>query len=87
MCLAIPVKILEIRGEQDDFLNPPVAIVEAEGAKREVRLDIVDRWPSAGDYVIVHAGFAIRTLAKEEAETNLRLLKEMAQKLESNNDA
>ncbi len=79
MCLAIPVKIVEMRGKQDDFLNPPVAVVEAEGAQREIRLDIVDRWPSPGDYVIVHAGFAIRTLSPEEAEANIELMRQMAQ--------
>ncbi len=84
MCLAIPVKIIEIRGKKDDFMNPPVALVEVEGARREIRLDIVDRWPSEGDYVIVHAGFAIHTLDPEEAEANLNLLKEMAQGLGQN---
>jgi len=87
MCLAIPVKIIEIRGKQDDFLDPPVALVEAEGAQREIRLDIVDRWPSEGDYVIVHAGFAIHTLAPEEAEANLNLLKEMAQGISQDNES
>ena len=49
------------------------------GLRKEVRLDVVDRWPEIGDYLIVHAGFAIHTLDPEEAEKNLKLLKEMAE--------
>ena len=78
MCLAIPMKVLEVRGEEGDFLNPPIAVVEASGLKKEVRLDIVDRFPSAGDFVIVHAGFAIHTLSESDAEESLEALKEMA---------
>lgn len=79
MCLAIPMRVHEVRGEQDDFLSFPVAVVEEEGLKKEVRLDIVDRWPKVGDYIIVHAGYAIHTLDADEAETNLKLMKEMAE--------
>lgn len=78
MCLAIPMKVLEVKGEEGDFLNPPLAVVEASGLKKEVRLDIVDRFPSEGDFVIVHAGFAIHTLSEAEAEESLKALKEMA---------
>jgi len=48
--------------------------VDVGGIQKEVRLDIVDRRPAVGDYVIVHAGFAIHTLDRDEAEANLRLL-------------
>lgn len=72
------MRVHEVRGEQDDILSFPIAVVEEEGLKKEVRLDIVDRWPSVGDYIIVHAGYAIRTLDAAEAETNLKLMREMA---------
>ncbi len=78
MCLAIPMKVLEIKGEEGDFFNPPLAVVEASGLKKEVRLDIVDRFPSEGDFVIVHAGFAIHTLSEGEAKESLKALEEMA---------
>ena len=78
MCLAIPMRVNEIRGEQDDPLSFPIAIVDENGLRKEVRLDVVDRWPSIGDFLIVHAGFAIHTLDPAEAETNLKLLREMA---------
>lgn len=79
MCLAIPMRVNEIRGDQDDILSFPVAVVDENGLRKEVRLDVVDRWPEVGDYVIVHAGFAIHTLDPAEAETNLKLIKEMAE--------
>jgi hydrogenase expression/formation protein HypC len=79
MCLAIPMRVIEIRGSADDFAVPQVALVDADGVRREVRLDVVDRWPRVGDYVIVHAGFAIHSLEEGEAEVNLRLLRQMAE--------
>jgi hydrogenase expression/formation protein HypC len=72
------MRVHEVHGEQDDLLSFPVAVVEEEGLKKEVRLDIVDRWPKVGDYIIVHAGYAIHTLDAAEAETNLKLMREMA---------
>ena len=78
MCLAIPMRVNEIQGEQDDPLSFPIAIVDENGLRKEVRLDVVDRWPSIGDFLIVHAGFAIHTLDPAEAEINLKLLREMA---------
>ena len=78
MCLAIPMRVNEVHGDPDDPVSFPVAVVDEDGVHREVRLDIVDRWPKVGDYIIVHAGFAIHTLDAAEAETNLKLLKEMA---------
>ena len=78
MCLAIPMRVNEIRGDQDDPLSFPIAVVDENGLRKEVRLDVVDRWPNIGDYIIVHAGFAIHTLDPAEAETNLKLLREMA---------
>ena len=79
MCLAIPMRVNEIRGDQDDPLSFPIAVVDEDGLRKEVRLDVVDRWPKIGDYIIVHAGFAIHTLDPAEAETNLKLLTEMAE--------
>jgi len=78
MCLAIPMRVHEIHGEPDDPASFPVAVVDENGVHKAIRLDIVDRWPRVGDYVIVHAGFAIHTLDADEAEINLKLLREMA---------
>ncbi|MDD3629066.1 MAG: HypC/HybG/HupF family hydrogenase formation chaperone [Candidatus Humimicrobiaceae bacterium] len=58
MCLAIPAKIIKI--------NKNLAEVESMGIKKEVDITLV---PDAvkGDYVIVHAGFAIQIIDKKEA--------------------
>ena len=78
MCLAIPMRVTKIEGNPDDFTVSQIATVDADGISKEVRLDVVDRWPDLGDYVIVHAGFAIHTLEAAEAEANIRLLRELA---------
>ena len=78
MCLAIPMRVIEVRGEADDFLSSQIGVVEAEGIEKEVRLDMVDRWPEVGDYLIIHAGFAIKKLDEEAAMETIRLLKEAA---------
>ena len=83
MCLAVPMQIIEIDGDEDDLLSQPMAVVESDGIRRQVRLDIVDHWPKEGDYVIIHAGFAIHTLDPAEAENNIRLLKEMARAVDT----
>jgi len=53
-------------------------VVNMDGVSKKVRLDVVDRWPEVGDYVIVHAGFAIHSLIEEEAKRNIELIREMA---------
>ncbi|HDJ28884.1 MAG TPA: HypC/HybG/HupF family hydrogenase formation chaperone [Proteobacteria bacterium] len=78
MCLAIPMQVIEVRGTTGDALQPPLAIVAAEGVQQEVRLDIVDRMPAVGDYVIVHAGFALHSLDEQQARENLVLLEALA---------
>lgn len=58
MCLAVPLKIVEIDG-----MN---AIGEVEGLRRRMRLDFIKE-PKVGEYVIVHAGFAIERLPEAQA--------------------
>jgi len=70
MCLGIPMRIVEKEGDQ--------GIAEAGGVKREVSLHLVEG-VEIGDYVIVHAGFAIQKLDEKEAEETLNLLREMLQ--------
>jgi hydrogenase expression/formation protein HypC len=74
MCLAIPLKIVEIEGKQ--------ATGEVEGVSRRVRVDFVENI-KVGDYVIVHAGFAIEKLTEEQALENLKAIKEVTDALES----
>ena len=58
MCLAIPLKLIEIDGVN--------AVGEAMGMKRAIRVDFIPE-PQLGDYVIVHAGFAIERLPEQQA--------------------
>lgn len=62
MCLAVPLKLIEVHGSS--------AIGEAMGMMREVRVDFIEE-PKAGDYVIVHAGFAIERLPEAQALEDL----------------
>lgn len=73
MCLAVPARITEIDGTR--------ATVEMAGVVREASLMML---PSAqvGDYVILHAGFAIETLDEEEALRTLDLFRQMGDALE-----
>ena len=81
MCLAIPMRVTKVEGNPDDFTTNQIATVDADGISRDVRLDVVDHWPAVGDYVIVHAGFAIHSLVEEEALRNLALLRELAENM------
>lgn len=79
MCLAIPAKVVSVQGN--------VARVDfGGGIIREVDISLVEVKPD--DYVLVHAGYAIQVLSREEAEETLRLwseLLETEEKLERNN--
>jgi hydrogenase expression/formation protein HypC len=68
MCLGIPGRIEEVRGTE--------ATVSFGGTRRSVRLDLLDN-VSVGDYVIVHAGFAIEVLDQETALQMLNTLREV----------
>ncbi|MEZ4568344.1 MAG: HypC/HybG/HupF family hydrogenase formation chaperone [Desulfobacterales bacterium] len=71
MCLAIPSRITAISG--------PMATIDVDGVRREVSLMLLED-AAVGDYVIVHAGFAIQKLEEEAAKESLELLREaMAQ--------
>jgi hydrogenase expression/formation protein HypC len=75
------MKVTSVQGDPDDFTTNQVATVDADGIGREIRLDIVDHWPKVGDYVIIHAGFAIHSLVEEEALKNIALLKELSENM------
>ncbi|MBO3768693.1 MAG: HypC/HybG/HupF family hydrogenase formation chaperone [Thermoproteota archaeon] len=70
MCLGIPGKVEVIKGKE--------AVVDLGGVKRKVRLDLVEDL-SQGDYVIVHAGFVIQKLTKEEAKDLLNAIEELGE--------
>jgi hydrogenase expression/formation protein HypC len=68
MCLAIPAKVLEVEGD--------IARVDfGQGVAREVNVMLVDA--RVGEYVLVHAGYAIQVVDQEAAEESLRLWREL----------
>lgn len=62
MCLAIPMKLISVEGKD--------AFGEAMGMSRRIRVDFIKE-PKPGDYVIVHAGFAIERLPEQQALADL----------------
>lgn len=68
MCLAIPLKIIEINGND--------AVGEAMGMTRKMRVDFIEN-PQIGEYVVVHAGFAIERLSKQQALDDLESWEEV----------
>jgi len=67
MCIAIPSKIVNIENN--------MATVDVDGVKREASLLLLDD-PKVGDYVVVHAGFAIHKINEAEAMESLKLMRE-----------
>ena len=75
MCLAVPVMIQNIEGAQ--------AMVELGGVRRTISLVLTPE-AGVGNYVLVHAGYAIGIVDEEEAKETLHLLEEMANLVDQN---
>lgn len=76
MCLAVPSKIVSI--------NDLLATVDAYGARREVSLMLLPEEAQIGDYVIVHAGFAIQKVDGEAAQEALKYISQLLEESEEN---
>ena len=72
MCLAVPLTLVEINGMD--------AVGDAMGVRRKVRVDFIPE-PKIGDYVIVHAGFAIERLPEQQALEDLESWEELDEAL------
>ena len=70
MCLALPVRVIELREAQH-------AVVELGGIRKVISVALVPE-AQVGDYVIVHVGFAIGRLDPAEAERTLALIAEFS---------
>jgi len=68
MCLAIPMQVKSITGE--------TAVCEIDGVKREASLMLVEN-VQVGDFLLIHAGFAMEKLDPDEAETTLALFRQL----------
>lgn len=75
MCLGVPSKVVSIEDSK--------AIVDVLGARREISLLLIEEKVNIGDYVIVHAGFAIQRLQPEDAEERLGYFKQYLEHLET----
>jgi len=73
MCLAIPSKIVEIENN--------IATLDVDGVKRKASLLLLED-PKIGEYVIVHAGFALHKIDESAAMETLKILREAAAKVE-----
>jgi hydrogenase expression/formation protein HypC len=71
MCLAVPLKLIQVDGEH--------GLVEIGGVRTKVNLSFVED-AQLGDYVVVHTGFAITRMDEAEAAETLRLLNECIEK-------
>lgn len=69
MCLGVPMKIVSIEGDN--------AIAEVDGVQKEASIMILGDKVEIGDYIIVHAGFAISKLDPVEAEETIILMRQV----------
>jgi hydrogenase expression/formation protein HypC len=68
MCLAIPGQVVELAP------GGHFATVEVSRVRRTINIDLLDPPPAAGDWLLIHVGFAMSRLSGEEAAEQLRLL-------------
>jgi len=68
MCLGIPMKIVSIKGDD--------AVVLAGGLKRKANMSLL-KGARMGEYVLVHAGFAIEKIKAKEARATLKAIKDI----------
>lgn len=68
MCLGIPMKLIRI---EKDF-----AIAELDKIQRRINIQMLNH-PKIGDYVLIHAGFAIQKIDPREAKKTIKLIKEI----------
>ena len=74
MCLAIPMQVVRIEGRR--------GVVCFSGVELEIALDLVEE-VAEGDYVIVHAGYAIKAMSAEEARETLAIFERLEESWES----
>jgi len=70
MCLAIPVRVVELRSDSK-------AVVDLDGVRKEISLALVDD-VQVGDYVILHVGYALSKLDRDQAERTLALFAQVS---------
>lgn len=76
MCLSIPSKVVEI--DENNY-----ATVDTLGVRRQVTLDLISEPVYVGDYVLIHVGFAMNKISKEEAEDSIAAYNEIAEAMKN----
>jgi len=71
MCLAIPVRVVEVRPDQK-------AVIDLAGVRKEVSTALIDE-VQVDDYVIVHVGYAIGKVDADEAQRTLEMFNQLEQ--------
>ena len=79
MCLGIPGRVVAIA----DGYAGQVALVDVQGARRQVNIGMLDEPPSAGDWVLLHLGFAVEAIDEAQAREALAGLKLMGRPLDT----
>lgn len=69
MCLGVPMKIISKDGDN--------IVAEVDGVQKEASIMLLGEEAEIGDYVIIHAGFAISKLDEQYAEETLSLMREV----------
>jgi hydrogenase expression/formation protein HypC len=77
MCLAIPGEVLTIQGEDPAFLSGKV---DFGGVRKEINFAYTPH-VKVGDYVLVHVGFALQVINREEAERTRRTIEEVLEEV------
>ena len=75
MCLSIPSKVVKISEDN-------IATTDTMGIQREVSLDLMADEIEVGDYILIHVGFAMNKIDKEEALASLEIYQEIVNKME-----
>ena len=78
MCLGVPGRVVEVRGQ--------TAVVDFFGVRRETRLDVVDEPVGPGDYILNHVGYAIRRIPPGDVDSTLALYEELLRHAEREDD-
>ncbi|HUU75836.1 MAG TPA: HypC/HybG/HupF family hydrogenase formation chaperone [Methanoregulaceae archaeon] len=77
MCIAVPAEVLEIK-------EGNIAVVDYGDLQQEVRIDLIDA--EVGEFVLVHVGFAIQKLSREEGLETLELFKQVYKAMEESKE-
>lgn len=81
MCLSIPSQIVSINQEEK------TCIVDTMGTQREVSLDILQEEVEVGDYVLIHIGYAMNKISKEDAMQSLELYQKIVDSMQEEENA